>query len=104
MSLEKRLRALIADGHDAAPVRVSLAQACLGRGDAADALEHLDKAVALDPDYTVAWKILGRALHQDGRDEEAGRAWRRGLELARAHGDRQAEREMQVFLKRLERR
>jgi len=103
MSLEERLRKLIAGGHDAAPARVSLAQACLGRGDAADAMEHLERALQLDPAYTAAWKIYGRALHQEGRGEEAARAWRRGLELAREHGDRQAEREMQVFLKRLER-
>lgn len=104
MSLEERLSALIAGGHDAAPVRVSLAQACLGRGDTAHALAHLERALALDADYTAAWKIYGGALRQAGRDVEAADAWRRGLELARSHGDRQAEREIRVFLKRLERR
>lgn len=103
MNLEARLGALIAGGHDAAPVRVSLAQACLGRGDAADALAHLERAIELDADYTAAWKIYGRALHQAGRSAEAAQAWRRGVSVARTHGDRQAEREMKVFLKRLER-
>lgn len=104
MSLEERLDALIAGGRDAAPIRVSLAQACLGRGDTAQALSHLERAIELDAGYTAAWKIYGRALHQAGREREAGDAWRRGLALARTHGDRQAEHEIRVFLKRLERR
>ncbi len=103
MSLEERLHQLIAGGRDAAPLRVSLAQACLGRGDAAHAMEHLERAIELDSRYTAAWKIYGRALHQAGRDGEAREAWTRGLAIARERGDRQAEREIQVFLKRLER-
>lgn len=100
MSLHERLEALLKGGHDGAPSRVSLALACLGRGDAADALAHLERAIELDPGYTAAWKAYGRALAMSGRDAEAIEAWQRGIQCARAAGDRQAEREMQVFVKR----
>lgn len=102
MSLHERLEALLKRGRDGAALRVSLALACLGRGDATDALAHLERAIALDPGYTAAWKAYGRALAMSGRDAEAITAWRRGVECARAAGDRQAEKEMQVFLKRAE--
>jgi Tfp pilus assembly protein PilF len=101
MSLTDKLRGLLEAGRDGAPLRVSLAQAALGRGDAHDAITHLERAVKLDPDYTAAWKTYGRALAMESRDEEARKAYRRGLEVARKAGDRQAEREIGVFLRRL---
>lgn len=104
MSLQQRLEGLLAQGRDAAPLRVSLALACMGRGDATDAIAHLERAVEMDPAYTAAWKAYGRALAMDGQDTRAREAYRRGLETARAAGDRQAEREIQVFLRRLDKK
>lgn len=102
MSLSDRLQGLLDAGHDAAPLRVSLAQACLGQGNAHQAIEHLQAAVKLDPDYTAAWKAYGRALAMERRDAEARNAYEHGLAAARAAGDRQAEREIKVFLRRLD--
>lgn len=102
--MQDRLEALLAAGRDGAPLRVSLALACLGRGDAADALRHLERAIELDAGYSAAWKAYGRALEMAGRGREAAAAWRRGIGAARAAGDRQAEKEMQVFVRRIERR
>jgi Tfp pilus assembly protein PilF len=102
MSLHERLEGLLAEGKDGAPLRVSLALACMGHGNATEAINHLERAVALDPGYSAAWKAYGRVLAMDGKNMQASAAYRRGLEAARAAGDRQAEREMQVFLKRLE--
>lgn len=100
--MEDRLRALLADGKDAASLRVSLAQACLARDDIIEALTHLERAVALDSDYSAAWKLYGRTLLQAKRENEAAAAWKRGIRVAARRGDRQAEREMKVFLRRLE--
>lgn len=98
-----QLEKMIADGRDSAMLRLTLARllAADGRGD--DAVAHLEAAVELDANYTAAWKELGRI--QAGRaDRAAARAaWERGIEVARANGDKQAEREMGVFLKRLQR-
>lgn len=102
MSVEEKLQALLAEGKDAAPLRVSLAQACLGRGNTADAITNLERAVELNANYSAAWKLYGRALLDAGRPREAGAAWRQGIAVAAQRGDRQAEREMKVFLKRLE--
>ena len=64
---------------------------------------HLERAVQLDARYTAAWKLYGKALQQAGRDDDALAAYRSGIEVAREKGDRQAEKEMAVFARRIER-
>ena len=102
--MEEKLEALLASGKDAPQLRVSLGQACLARGDSDAAAGHLERALEQDPDYTAAWKFYGRALAAAGREAEARAAWENGLEIAERHGDRQAGREMQIFMRRLEKR
>jgi len=63
----------------------------------------LREAVQRDPDYSAAWKLLGRALADDDQPAQALEAWTRGIEAARRKGDRQAEKEMNVFARRLAR-
>jgi len=65
---------------------------------------HAQRALALDPDYSAAWKLLGRALTDLGRFDEALAAYRAGIAVAQRKGDLQAAREMQVFARRLEQR
>ena len=57
----------------------------------------------LDPEYSAAWKALGRALTAAGRDAEALAAYERGTKVAERRGDQQAAKEMRVFSKRLQR-
>lgn len=102
MGLEEKLEALLAAGRDAPQLRVSLAQACLERADPQGAVAHLERALEQDGDYTAAWKFYGRALLAAGRDAEARAAWQKGLDAAQRRGDRQAAREMQVFIRRLD--
>lgn len=102
MGLTDRLQSLVDAGQDAPHIRVSLADACMGQGNAHEALNHLEQALKLDPDYTAAWKGYGQALHMERRDAESRKAYQRGIEVARAAGDRQAVREMEVFLRRLD--
>lgn len=94
---------MLAAGKDGALLRYSLGNEYLKAGDAARAAEHLERAVALDPKYTAAWKLYGKALATAGRDAAALAAYRQGIAVARARGDKQAEKEMQVFARRLER-
>ena len=93
---------LLAAGKDGALLRFSLGNEHLKAGDAARAAEHLARAVALDPDFTAAWKLYGKALAAAGRDGEALAAYRTGIEVAAKRGDKQAEKEMRVFARRLE--
>ena len=95
---------LLAAGKDGALLRYSLGNECLKAGETGTAIEHLTRATALDARYTAAWKLLGKALEAAGRDADAAAAWRRGIEVARVRGDKQAEREMGVFVKRVAKR
>ena len=94
---------MLAAGKDGALLRHSLGSEYLKAGDAARACEHFARAVEFDPNYTAAWKLYGKALAAANRSEEALAVYRRGIEVARAKGDRQAEKEMTVFARRLER-
>jgi len=97
-SLEK----LLGGARDGALLRYSLGSEYLKGGEAAAAALHLREAVARDPGYSAAWKLLGRALLDGGAQAEALQAWRSGIEAARRKGDKQAEKEMTVFARRLE--
>ncbi|WP_166362150.1 tetratricopeptide repeat protein [Pseudomonas akapageensis] len=98
-SLEK----MLAKGVDNSLLRFGLGKAWLDEGDSVKAIEHLQRCVELDPKYSAAWKLLGKAHLAHGDPDAARQAWERGLEAARGHGDKQAEKEMLVFLKKLER-
>ena len=93
---------MLAAGKESALLRFSLGNEYLKAGDAVRAAEHLERAVALDPKYTAAWKLYGKALVEAGRASDALAAYRAGIAVAQAKGDKQAEREMQVFARRLE--
>jgi Tfp pilus assembly protein PilF len=96
------LVAMLGKGQDSALLRFSLGNEYLGEGEFVLAAEHLQKAVELDPDYSAAWKLLGKSLASQHRASEAINAYRQGIETAQANGDRQAAKEMTVFLKRLQ--
>ena len=102
MNPAERFEALLASGKDNALLRFGLGLHYLNAGEAARAAPHLRAAVAHDPGYSAAWKLLGRALAQEGERDAAMDAYRRGIEAAEKKGDKQAAKEMAVFLRRLE--
>ena len=89
---------------DGALLRYSLGLEYAKAGDHARAIEFLRDAVTRDAQYSAAWKALGGELTQAGRDDEALEAYRLGIAAAQEKGDRQAEKEMTVFARRLEKR
>jgi Tfp pilus assembly protein PilF len=97
-SLEK----LLGTPRDGALLRYSLGLEYAKAGNPERAIEHLREAVARDPLYSAAWKALGKALTDASRPDEALQAYRQGIEAAKKKGDRQAEKEMTVFARRLE--
>lgn len=101
MGIVENLEAMLAAGREDALLRFSLGNAYL-KEQPALAAEHLGRAVALDPGYSAAWKIYGKALAADGREDEAKDAYRSGIAAAERKGDIQAAKEMKVFLRRLE--
>ncbi len=70
-------------------------------GDWEGAAEALRRAVALNPDYTAAYRDLGRVLAKAGRPAEARSTYEAGLQSAERTGELQTAREIQVFLRRL---
>ncbi len=96
------LQKLVGTPRDGALLRFSLGNEYLKAGDAANAHLQLAQAVAMDPTYSAAWKLLGKALAADGQPQAALTAFRQGIAVAERKGDKQAEREMTVFATRLQ--
>lgn len=101
-SLIDSLRAQCGGPRDGALLRFSLGNALLNAGDAAAAVEAFRHAVSFDPHYSAAWKLLGKACLAAHDDAAAADAWRQGIAVAQQRGDKQAEKEMTVFLRRIE--
>lgn len=93
---------LVGTPRDGALLRFSLGSEYLKSADFEAAVAHLRAAVEKDPGYSAAWKLLGRALAESGRTDEAMAAYRKGIEVAEKKGDKQAAKEMTVFARRLE--
>jgi predicted Zn-dependent protease len=98
----QRLRALCGGPRDGALLRFSLGNELLAGGAPGEAAAELRRAVEFDPAYSAAWKLLGRALVEAGDPVQARRAWSDGIEAAARAGDVQAQKEMQVFVRRLD--
>lgn len=86
---------------DGALLRYALGEALLQSGDAPAAIDELRRALAVDPNYSAAWKLLGKACLADGDRTAAAAAWHQGMAAAESRGDVQAAKEMAVFLRRL---
>jgi len=97
-----RLRAQLGGPRDGALLRFSLGTALLQNGDPAGAASAFREAVGFDAKYSAAWKMLGKSLADSGDETAAIEAYERGLDVARSRGDKQVEREIAVFLRRME--
>lgn len=94
---------LIDQGRDSYEARLAAGQARLKAGDVDRAIDHLEKATAYKPEQTMAWQELGKARNESGDVDGARAAWEQGLEAAGANGDKQAEKVITVWLRRLDR-
>ncbi|MEH6471789.1 MAG: tetratricopeptide repeat protein [Halopseudomonas sp.] len=95
------LEKMLAQGKDSAELRFGLGNAYLASGNTEQAIEHLQSCLAQKPNYSAAWKLLAKAQQATDQTEAAIETYRQGIEVAQQQGDKQAEKEMQVFLKRL---
>ena len=98
-----RLEQLLGGPRDGALLRYSLGNEWLKAGDAQRAVAYLRAALERQPDYSAAWKLLGKALTVAGDKPAALAAYASGIAVATARGDIQAAREMSVFARRLQR-
>ena len=100
LNLEK----LLDTSRDGPLLRFSLGTEYLKANDPAKAAGHFRVAVTRDPNYSAAWKQLGQALLASDNDGDAVQAWQEGIQVAEKRGDKQAAREMTVFLNRARKR
>lgn len=73
-----------------------------GRHD--EARDCLKRAIENKPDYSVAYRTLGRVYFELGEEVEARGVFQEGRRVAEANGDLQTVKEIDVFRKRLEKR
>jgi predicted Zn-dependent protease len=97
------LQAQVGGPRDGALLRFALASALLEAGRPNEACVQFRAAVEFDHGYSAAWKLLGKSHLAGGDRDAAAAAWREGIAAAETRGDKQALKEMQVFLRRLER-
>jgi uncharacterized protein HemY len=66
-----------------------------------EAASALRQVVHLNPDYTAAYQMLGTALLNEGRGQEAREAWTEGIEVARRTGAWKAQQHMEGLLAKM---
>ena len=101
MSQIDTFEAMLARGQDSEMLRYTLGNAYFSDKQFEPAITHLKQAVALRPDYSAAWRVLGRALAANGQLNEAKKAFDQGEQVAEANGDKQTAKEINVFRKRV---
>ncbi len=104
MSIADGLEKMLAAGQDSAMLRFGLGSAYFNEKAYQKAIPHLKSCIEQDADYSAAYKLLGRSLIATGANEDARGYLEKGLMIAHAKGDKQTEKEISVFLKRLQSR
>ena len=101
MSQIDTFEAMLSRGQDSEMLRYTLGNAYYKEKRYTEAAMHLSHAIELKPSYSTAWKVLGRVLADDGQLQKALEAFDSGLEAAQSNGDKQVEKEIGVFRKRV---
>jgi uncharacterized protein HemY len=83
-------------------VRYSLGREYLKAKRYSEAERELREALRLKPDYSAAYRELGKSLVGLERPDEAREIFTKGAAIACEKGDLQTQREIEVFLRRLE--
>jgi tetratricopeptide (TPR) repeat protein len=102
MDMITHFESLLATGQDNTMLRYGLGNAYLKEKIFVKAIIHFAKALEFEPNYSAAWKGYGKALAENQQIEEAIEAYTQGIVVAEKNGDKQAAKEMNVFLKRLQ--
>ena len=85
-------------------VLYSLGNELFKEGRYGEARDHLRRAIENKPDYSVAYRMLGRSHYELHENTEAKNVFLKGREVAKENGDLQTVKEINVFLRRLEKR
>lgn len=103
-SRAEMFRKLLERDPDNPMILYSLGNELFKEGEYAEARDYLRRAVENKPDYSVAYRTLGRAHYELGENAEARRVFADGREVAEKNGDLQTVKEIDVFVRRIEKR
>ncbi len=103
-SRSEMFRKLLERDRENPMVLYSLGSELFKEGNYPEAREHLERAVRNKPDYSVAYRSLGRTLFELQEDAEARRVFSEGRQVAERNGDLQTVKEIDVFVNRLDKR
>ncbi len=98
----EQFKELLALDPDDPLVHYGLGSEYLKTKDYAQATVCFRRVIELKPDYSAAYRELGKALQGAGESQAAAEVYRRGKEIAEQKGDIQTMKEMDVFLRRIE--
>ncbi len=98
----ERLEAMLASGKDDAMLRFGLGSALFNEQRFDEASVHLTQCIGHDEKYSAAYKLLGKALMQIDEHDAARQVFERGLTVSRSQGDKQSEKEIQVFIRKID--
>jgi len=87
---------------DGALLRFGIANELVRQERLEEAEAQLRQALVMQPDYSAAWKLLGKVLVAAARPDAARLVYQDGIAVAELKGDLQAAKEMGVFLRRLD--
>ena len=97
-----QLEKMLASGQDSSMLRYTLGTLSLKKGLFEQAATHFEAGLAQEMKHSASWKGYAKALMELKRFDEARQAYETGIKVAEELGDIQAIKEMQVFLKRLD--
>jgi len=104
VSRSDMFRKLLEKDPDNPMVLYSLGSELFKEGRFGEARDLLQRAVENKPDYSVAYRMLGRAHFELHENSEARNVFLKGKEVAQKNGDLQTVKEIDVFMRRLEKR
>ena len=102
MAMTESLEKMLADGRDDAMLRFGLGSAYFNDKNYSAAIPHLQACLQHDEHYSAAYKLLGRSLAFTDKQAQAKTIFEKGLVVSAEKGDKQTEKEITVFLKKLD--
>ena len=99
---EKEMKEVIRQDPENPAAHIELAATYRSVGNHQAAITQYREALRLKPDYSAAYRELGKSLVGLGRLGEARGVYAKGAQVACEKGDVQTQREIEVFLRRLE--
>jgi uncharacterized protein HemY len=97
----QQLENLVKQNPQSALMHYTLGIEYLRNGKKRKAINILKKTIAIDGEYSAAYRELGKALVESNMKPEAAIIFNKGIAVAEERGDIQTAREMRVFLKRI---